>query len=195
MKKVKAILFICFFSLSHSAFSQEYGYFDVRSGFGDFVLGAPKLRFDSTLRSAGASMIWKGRTEHPYLYMPGRKNPYELAGVPFSDIILTFDQKDSLFRIELFKAKVKRLNVHYADSSRSEFQSLYKTIKASWDKKGKKKITTPYVGNTVTRYDWENKKVVMVLVLNEDKKQGISSIELSLEYKLTTYPELNLLAH
>lgn len=184
MKNVKAFLIICFLTLSQIGFTQQYGYFDVRSGFGDFVLRAPKKSFDSAaLRLAGDIVTWKGRTEYAWQFMPAKTKPYDLANIPFSEIILTFDQTDTLFRMVLLKAYVQKLDTNFADAARADFQNLYKLLKASWDKKGKKEITTQNVGNTITSYDWEVGKLWMILSLNEDKRQRISSIELSLENK------------
>jgi hypothetical protein len=148
------------------------------------VLDAPKSNFDSTtIKSAGDPLTWNGRTEYSYLCPGFRTSPFALGGVSFPDIILTFDQRDTLFRLSFYKFYSKRLDDGYADSAHAAFAALNKHLRASWDKKGHKKEIHVYKGINEVKYQWEDRRCSMVLRLYEDERYGNSLLSIDLESK------------
>ena len=106
------ISFILFISLGIDA--QPLGKMDVRTGVAPFLLGAVRTQLDSSIQLVQNSEInYKGRTEVNYAYYGLTEQPYNLEGVSFKGVLLTY-VSDTLIRVmfnNLYSARLFQITI------------------------------------------------------------------------------------
>ena len=149
-------------------------------GFCDFVLGANKDSFRKSIRLVD-TFTWKGVTDYTYVHT---FNPvYEIAGIKFQEVILTFDKLNRLKQFFLIKIYTTFLFPKHIEKAISDQKALYTFLKTEAGKKGKKKKEFNSV--LAKGFEWKKGDVLIWIYLQSDFgiKQSGDPFDISLMWK------------
>jgi hypothetical protein len=169
--------FLCFFFLAKA---QPLGEFNIRRGVAPFFLGSVRTQLDSSIQLVQAGkMEYKGRMEVDYAYYGLTDQPYNLEGVSFKSVLLTY-VSDTLIRVMFSTLYTPRLFPDYHKRGRTDYRKLGFVLTTKWQRAGSQKIFTQSPDKLIVSrgFQWDTDSVRMKLALYEDKtkKQPLSDI-------------------
>jgi len=165
----RLILSLLIVAKSHFLFGQDPGHFDVINGFDRYRLGSIFKDADTSLKLVeGGKFEYKVRVEYSYQHLIPIDKPFEIAGVSFRNIILTYIS-NKLVRENISKVYPSKFQADYKKNAKREFKQLYSHLKDQWKAKGERK--TMYNTSTyfVKGYKWESHGHSMTVTFNENK--------------------------
>ncbi len=171
--------------LSFVSKAQPLGEFDVRRGVAPFFLGSVRTQLDSSIQLVQAGkMDYNGKTEVTYAYYGLTDQPYNLEGVSFKSVLLTY-VSDTLIRVMFFTHYTPRLFPDYNKRGRTDYRKLGFVLTTKWQRAGSQKIFTQSPDKLIVSrgFQWDTDSVRMKLALYEDKtkKQPLSDISVTWE--------------
>lgn len=165
--------------------AQPPSFFDAKAGFDKFLLGADFSTFEPILNQVGGPFKWKGKTETSYMYDAAFEQPVLIAGVPFNNVSLTFDENGKLMRVWLFKTYRRHWHRDYKTTAINQYDALTNFMRGQLNKKGKPKKLNDFMDIYEAGYEWVHGTTLTRISLYEDKsdQQAMYDIRLVIEIK------------
>jgi len=182
-QKYLALLPILLLSIFSKA--QPLGEIDIHRGIAPFFLGSVRTQLDSSIHLVQAGkMEYKGRMEVDYAIYGLSDQPYNLEGVSFKSVILTY-VSDTLTRLMFFAQYTPKLFPDYYKRGRADYRKLGFVLTTKWQRAGSRKIFTQSPDKLIVSrgFQWDTDSVRMKLALYEDKtkKQPLSDVSITWE--------------
>lgn len=181
---ISSVLFI---SLGIDA--QPLGKMDVRRGVAPFLLGSVRTQLDSSIQLVqNGEMNYKGRTEVDYAYYGLTDRPYDLEGVTFKSVQLTY-VSDTLMRVMFYNHYSARLFPDHNKIGRNEYRKLGFVLTTKWQRAGSQKIFTQSPEKLIVSrgFQWETDIVRMKLALYVDRTKIQPLTDVSVTWELPRY--------
>jgi len=178
--------FLCLVTLAEA---QTYGEFDVRRGISPFLLGSVRTQLDSSIQLVqNGEMNYKGRTEVDYAYYGLTDRLYNLEGVTFKSVQLTY-VSDTLIRVMFYNHYSARLFPDHNKRGRNEYRKLGFVLTTKWQRAGSQKIFTQSPDKLIVSrgFQWETDTVRMKLALYVDRTKIQPLTDVSVTWELPRY--------
>lgn len=152
MKTIKSLLLLSFLLMPFWSIAQPAELPNL-NGFQDFALGTDKQQFGDRIQYLD-SIEWEGITDYNYVHH--FTTSYEIAGIQFHDVLLTFNKSNKLKEIQLTRVYTEQLYPNHKIKFYQDHQKLYSYLNDLISRNGKMK--NKFNSLNTFGYEWNDGK-------------------------------------